>query len=300
MRVPHPIPYQGSKRALAKIILSYFPHDVDCLFEPFAGSAAISLAAAFHNKAKKFHINDINVPLMDLWDKIINKPEVLAQKYGKIWQEQEGDERRYYNIVRDEFNKTHLPEHLLFLLVRCVKASIRYNFDGEFNQSPDNRRRGTHPITLRYNIIGASMLLRRKTVITAADCRNAIRHARPSDLIYMDPPYQGVCGDRDARYISKLSFDEFVDTLECLIRRRISFIVSYDGRTGNKTFGKTLPHYLGLTHIEVEVGRSSQSTLLGRADTTIESLYLSPALTPRLKHASVIEKRPVQRELSFA
>lgn len=54
MKVPHPIPYQGSKRNLAKQILSFFPNDTRVLFEPFAGSAAISIAAAFKKKVPTF------------------------------------------------------------------------------------------------------------------------------------------------------------------------------------------------------------------------------------------------------
>ena len=35
MNLPHPIPYQGSKRILARFILEYFPNEVDTLIEPF-------------------------------------------------------------------------------------------------------------------------------------------------------------------------------------------------------------------------------------------------------------------------
>ncbi|MDD5502606.1 MAG: DNA adenine methylase [Candidatus Thermoplasmatota archaeon] len=63
MNIPHPIPYQGSKRNLADEILRYFPATVETLHEPFAGSAAISLAAATQKKVRRFHINDLNKPL---------------------------------------------------------------------------------------------------------------------------------------------------------------------------------------------------------------------------------------------
>ena len=55
-------------------------------------------------------------------------------------------------------------------------------------------------------------------------------------------------------------------------------VVSYDGRTGEKTYGEPLPRSLNLVHIEVHAGRSTQATLLGRDHDTYESLYLSPAL----------------------
>ena len=119
-KVPHPIPYQGSKRNLAKYILPFFPQDVDTLFEPFAGSAAISIVAALNRKAASFYINDVNAPLVALWDQMINHPKRISEQYKHLWLEQQGHERKYYDFVRDEFNKTKRPDYLLYLLARCV------------------------------------------------------------------------------------------------------------------------------------------------------------------------------------
>lgn len=282
MAVPHPIPYQGSKRGIAKFILSFFPNDIYRLIEPFAGSAAISLAAAYYGKASRFILNDINPALMNLWDEIINRPEEIANAYERLWNAQQGREKEYYNLVRDQFNKTQCPDYFLYLLTRCVKASVRYNFKGEFNQSPDHRRRGTHPKTMREHILGASKLLRGRTVLLCTDYEEMLHLATPLDIVYLDPPYQGVCKNRDPRYLQRISFERFVNSLRLLNRRGISFIVSYDGRTGEKTYGKPLPQSLDLTYIEVKAGRSSQATLLGYEAHTYESLYLSPALVARL------------------
>jgi len=282
MSVPHPIPYQGSKRGLARTILAYVSPDAARLVEPFAGSAAVSLAAAYHGKAKSFWLNDLNHALVALWDEITHRPDSIADAYRKWWLAQAGQEREYYDQVRDQFNRTQRPDYLLYLLARCVKASVRYNAYGEFNQSPDNRRKGAHPDTLRENIVGASRLLKGKTKLTHVDYRETLTHVTPSDIVYMDPPYQGVCANRDPRYIEGLAFDSLVEALGDLTARRISFILSYDGRTGAKAFGKPLPKFLDLTHIELDAGRSSQATLLGRADKTFESLYLSSALVARM------------------
>jgi DNA adenine methylase len=278
MSVPHPIPYQGSKRGLARTIIAYFPPDVARLVEPFAGSAAVSLAAAYYGKAKQFLLNDLNQALMALWDEIINRPDGIASAYGKLWKAQLGQERQYYDWVRTQFNQTKRPDYLLYLLARCVKASVRYNAYGEFNQSPDNRRKGAHPDTMREHIFGTSQLLKGKTTLTSGDYRQVVAKVTPSDIVYMDPPYQGVCANRDPRYVEGLVLDDFVETLSDLNTKGIPFIVSYDGRTGSKTFGKPLPKFLELTYIEIDAGRSSQATLLGRVANTVEALYLSPAL----------------------
>ena len=70
----------------------------------------------------------------------------------------------------------------------------------------------------------------------------------------------------------------------------IRYIVSYDGRTGDKSYGQLLPEELNLTLIELDAGRSTQATLLGRKDVTIESLYLSPALSDELAHKPMLYK----------
>lgn len=283
MIIPHPFPYQGSKRNIAKSILRFFPDSSEGLIEPFAGSCAVSIAAAFFSKAKTFILNDSNIALMSLWDMIIKKPRELATQYRILWIEQQGNERSYYDAIRKKFNKSHNPAFLLYLLARCVKGSIRYNSNGEFNQSPDNRRKGMHPDKMEANIYNVSELFTGKIKLLNSDYKEALKLASSEDIVYMDPPYQGVCNKRDPRYISGLTFSKFVDTLNELNNRNISFILSYDGRTGNKTYGKPMPKSLSLHKIEINAGPSTQATLLGKRSLTHEALYLSPALIERLK-----------------
>jgi len=282
MKVPHPIPYQGSKRNIAPEILAYFPENIVNLYEPFAGSAAITLAAAARGFGQKYLLNDLNKPLMDLWERIIRHPEEISKQYEELWYEQQKDPRSYYDEIRNEFNLTGKPEYFLYLLARCVKASVRYNANGEFNQSPDNRRRGAKPSTMRNMIFGASRLLKGKTWVTSRNYRDVLPKVKPSDLVYLDPPYQGVCNNRDTRYFMGVQFCEFVEALNELNERKIRYVVSYDGRTGGKVHGHLLPEDLDLMHVEIHAGRSSQATLLGRKDITVESLYLSPSLAEEI------------------
>ena len=296
MSVPHPIPYQGSKRRIAPQIIRYVPAGTGALLEPFAGSAAVATACAWASRASQFVLNDINTPLMHLWRSILERPDDVADRYERLWKEQQGQERAHYDRVREQFNATHEPVLLLYLLARCVKASVRYNSRGDFNQSPDNRRKGMHPRTMRDNIRRASALLGGRTVVHSVDFREIALSARDADVVYMDPPYQGVCGQRDPRYVTGLSRSAFAHALALLNEKGVSYIVSYDGRTGDKSFGEPLPSALGLVHMEVGAGRSSQATLLGRALHTVESLYLSPALVERLD-ASILEQQPQQQLL---
>jgi DNA adenine methylase len=301
MKIPHPIPYQGSKRNLAKWILPFFPHEIQTLFEPFSGSAAISIAAAFHGKSSCFHLNDVNKPLMALWNEIINNPSDISTKYEHLWLEQQGNERQYYNIVRDHFNQTKRPDSLLYLLARCVKASVRYNATGDFNQSPDNRRLGRHPQQMKEDILAVSTLLQHKTTLTSADYKEALAVATSKDLVYLDPPYQGVCATGAPRYVSGIDFDEFMQELKKLHDKDVPFILSYDGRTGKKRYGRKLPDEFGRYRFEIDAGRSTQATLLGRNEVTYESVYLSNSLVEKLHFVptEVISNHVVRQSVLF-
>jgi DNA adenine methylase len=301
MKIPHPIPYQGSKRNLAKYILPLFPLEIKTLFEPFSGSAAISIAAAVHGKATHFHLNDVNQPLIAIWNEIINNPKEISTQYESLWTEQQGNERKYYDVVRDNFNKTKRPDYLIYLLARCVKASVRYNANGDFNQSPDNRRLGRNPQQMKDDISAVSNLLKNKTTLTSADYKEVLKKATSKDLVYMDPPYQGVCATGDPRYFSGIDFDEFMQELNKLNSRNVPFILSYDGRTGKKSYGQNLPDELGMYRLEIEAGRSTQATLLGRDDVTFESVYISNNLVQKLRiaPADIIVNHVIRQPVLF-
>jgi len=283
MKAPQPIPYQGSKRALAPLILRYFPNNSTRIVEPFAGSGAISVASALRNKAQSYWLNDLNKPLIDLIQEIVENPESISKKYSKIWNKQLGNEREYYKEIRARFNKTNKPDDFLFILARCVKGAVRYNSKGEFNQSPDNRRKGKRPRNMEKEIFQFSNLLKDKTIFSSYDFKEVLNMVDQEDLVYMDPPYQGTSNKKDSRYLAGLQFNEFVESLEDLNMNEISYIISYDGKLGNKSYGDVLPEFLNLKQILIEVGRSTTSTLLGNDEITYESLYLSPALINRIE-----------------
>jgi DNA adenine methylase len=282
MKIPHPIPYQGSKRIIAKEILRFFPSKIDRLIEPFAGSAAITIASAYFFRANHFIINDINEPLIELWKKIVNYPEEIIKDYHEIWTGQLGNEEEYYYKIRKKFNDTQEPKYLLFLLAKCVKAAVRYNSDGIFNQSPDKRRKGRQPENMRFDILSVSKLLKGKTTFYSFDYEEILDMATANDLVYMDPPYQGTAKNRGFRYLEDITREDFIISLHNLNDKRIPFILSYDGRTGTKTYGDELPEGLRLYKVEIDAGRSSIATLLNRNHRTYEALYISENIAQKI------------------
>ena len=276
---PHIVQYQGSKRNLAPQILRYIPQKFNRLIEPFAGMAAITIAVSSQNRADRYLLNDLNKPLVNILEESITNPQRLIDNYTKVWCEQltfEGGSVEHFYKVREDFNKgNQCAANMLYLLARCVKGSVRYSSSGMFNQSPDKRRMGTNPKNLARNVYMISSLLKGKTEFMSNDYREVTKNAKSGDIVYIDPPYQGVCTSRDCRYFSSIDFNEFVDCVEDLNRRGIDFIISYDGTCGDKQYGQDLPAELGLKKVMLNAGLSSQSLLLGKKETTREALYLS-------------------------
>jgi len=207
--VPHPIPYQGSKRRLASAILSYIPEArYTRLVEPFAGSAAVTLAAAHRDKFPSYLIGDSLVPLIELWRTIIADPSAVALDYEALWRRERTNPIKAYYEIRAEFNADQSPAKLLYLLARCVKNAVRFNPAGEFNQSADKRRKGTSPDKMRSELFAAHRALSGHCEAVHDDFFSIFLKANEGDFFYLDPPYQGTSVGRDARYIGGVSRDK--------------------------------------------------------------------------------------------
>jgi len=286
-RLPHPIPYQGSKRVLASRIGLCVPRDIDVWFEPFAGSAAMTLWALEARVARRYVIADVLAPIAALWQSIIEAPAETARRYDEIWHGQKPGDRDYFNAVRARYNAEGDPVDLLYLICRCVKNAVRFNAAGQFTQSVDQRRLGMTPTRMATAIAAASALMRGRTEVRHGDWLATTTDAGAADFVYLDPPYLGTTVGRDRRYVRQLQQADLIAGLEGFSARGVRFALSYDGMTGDKSYGAPLPEALGLTRLLLDAGTSSQATLSGRSERTVESLYLSPGLKPPCAPCSV-------------
>ena len=129
-------------------------------------------------------------------------------------------------------------------------------------------------------IHAVSALLRGRTKLFKGDFRECIAPPRkPERSSIHGPPYQGTTYGADKRYAAQLRRETLIETLHFLNRSKVPYILSYDGQTGEKTYGDPLPctiegSYLFLIH----AGRSTQATLSGLHHETIESIYASKSL----------------------
>lgn len=257
----------------------------------------MTIWAASQNLANRYVIGDILVPLCRLWKEIIENPTTVTARYNEIWKGQKPNDPDYYFHIRSRYNTTHDPVDLLYLTCRCVKNAVRFNDKGEFNQSPDKRRLGMRPDNMENAVMSVSSLLKGRVEIRPGDWNKTVSDATSRDYVYLDPPYLGTSMGRDKRYAHQIEQEALISGLESLIGREIPFSLSYDGMTGGKTYGPALPDELGMSRLFLHAGISSQGTLHGRKEETIESLYVWPEL---LQHDDKIIRHDDGTQASLA
>jgi DNA adenine methylase len=262
------IKWSGSKRTQAEELAKLFPK-FKKYYEPFLGGGSILYTL-------KGNVNpavggDICKPLIELWMLIQKDPIKLIKSYEKNWARLQKEGYQVYYEIRDRFNKNQNPEDLFFLSRTCVNGLIRFNKNGEFNNSLHHTRKGIHPDRAKKIILDWSEVIQGITFLNA-DYRETTKTATSNDFVYLDPPYFNTRG----RYFGTINYEEFISFLEDLNNRNVKFILSYDGMRGNSVYLKDLPKHLYKRHILLESGNSSFRKVMDKkCELVKESVYLN-------------------------
>ena len=261
------IKWSGSKRSQAQTICSLAPTSFERYYEPFVGGGSILYSLAPASAVA----GDICSPLIELWKCIKDHPEDLARRYDRDWHRLQNEGYEVFYEIRDLFNSTKDPSALLFLSRTCVNGLIRFNKNGDFNNSLHHTRPGINPKRLEKILLDWSSHIQ-GTTFQSADYRETTADASANDFVYLDPPYFNTRG----RYFGGIDFDAFCEYLESLNSRRIRFALSFDGRRGNKEYSSPIPSDL---YVRKQMIRSGNSAFKKVQDHTteevIESLYLN-------------------------
>src|SRR3989338_3615265 len=261
------IKWTGSKRSQAEEIISYFPDKINTYYEPFLGSGAILGNLRPQNAVG----GDINKPLIELWKTLKENPEKIAEDYRKNWQKLQDEGHLLFYKIRDRFNKKQSPSDFLFLTRTCVNGLIRYNKDGEFNNSLHHTRPGINPDQLRKTLIQWSLFIK-KYKFSNQSYEVTTKDVGKDDFVYLDPPY----ANTGTRYFGGIDYNDFIYYLKHLNRKGVKFALSYDGTRGEKSFVVEIPKHLYKRHILIHSGNSAFNKVQnGKVEKVHESLYLN-------------------------
>lgn len=261
------IKWSGSKRSIAASLAQLIPQ-TQRVFEPFLGGGAL---LPFYSSEKVF-TGDIISELIEFWRAIQQDPEGVSLGYEIRWKRLQNEGHTAYYEIREQFNQTRRPADLLFLSRTCVNGLIRFNKEGNFNNSLHHTRPGIHPLRLRKIILTWNRWIKNVDFQTA-DYRDTLRQVKKGDFVFLDPPYGGTRG----RYLPQpFSLEDFIEELERLNKVGALWMLTFDGKAGTRTYSSQIPKHLYSTYLQIQTGNSPFTRLMGASlDAVHESVYLN-------------------------
>ena len=261
------IKWSGSKRSQSEIIKSFFPNSFNTYYEPFIGGGSMLYVI----NPDKAICGDICEPLIELWKEIRDNPFIVGEEYRKRWTKLQEEGSHIYYTIRENFNKTQSPYDLIFLSRTCTNGLIRFNSKGEFNNSYHITRKGIKPDSLEKIIVDWSNHIQNVDFF-ASDYIITTSTACTGDIIYLDPPYFHTKGI----YYGNIDFTKFLNYIEDLNKRNIKYILSFDGKRGDKDYTVDIPNTLYKRHEFIPSGNSTFKKVMDKEkEQVFESIYLN-------------------------
>ncbi|MDR1337845.1 MAG: Dam family site-specific DNA-(adenine-N6)-methyltransferase [Rickettsiales bacterium] len=220
-----PIKCQGIKSKLVDWITKKTPKKYNVWYEPFMGSGVVG----FNIRPKKAVFGDTNPNLVNFYNDIKNgvisyeKMRQFLVEEGKKLSEF-GDD--YYKQVRARFNIQPNSYDFLFLNRSCFNGMMRFNGKGGFNVpfcKKPNRFSQAYITKITNQIKNISALIQMHDWQFVCDTfENTIKKAKPSDIIYCDPPYI----DRYSDYFNSWTEIDEQKLFDLLDKGKARFILS--------------------------------------------------------------------------
>ena len=260
------IKWVGGKSYLVDKVKSVFDSEgfdpsKNRFIEPFVGGGGMVLGL----RPARAIIADSNAVLIELWRAVRDYPTALICETERIIGTINGTES--YNSVRDEFNRNlNNPAQsrinacrLLALNRTCFNGLYRVNKQGLFN-TPYNKGSCAKKID-KENIFNVSRYLNDNDVtILCCDYQFALQDAKPSDFIYLDPPYYPI-NKTTAKFTEYTKNPFLIDEQKKLCEdfKRLRFAVGATVCMSNNSVPEIFEMYKGFNIEEISVRRAINS-----------------------------------------
>lgn len=184
--------WAGGKGSILSQLKPLFPQDFNKYYEPFFGGGAVFFSLDTESVAQ---INDINLALTNLYQKIKDEPKAVISGLRKIEEEYSSTDdigqKELYYTVRERYNQNSRSTvesaiHFVFLNRTCFNGLYRENKKGSFNV-PFGAYKNPR-ICDEDGICSVSRKLK-KCFITNVGFAAAVKDASEGDFVYFDPPY---------------------------------------------------------------------------------------------------------------
>lgn len=177
--------WAGGKAKLVPFIAVHLPSaSRKRLVEPFAGSAALSLALDF----EAYLLNDSNTDLIALFHALKHEKQTFIEYVRSFFIPENNQENRFYELRR-QFNYSQDPVERAALFVylnrHAFNGLCRYNSKGGFNVPFGRYKMPYFPEKEMLGFIAKSDRME----LTCGDFQTALMKTGTDDVVYCDPPY---------------------------------------------------------------------------------------------------------------
>lgn len=242
----------GNKQRQAPDIIRSFPSSFRTYREPFLGSGGVLGVLAPNSGVA----SDAFAPLIEIWQALGQKPGNLkawyAERHALI--SRLGKESAYAQVL-DSYNRKPNGPDLLFLCRSCYGGVVRFRKNDGYMSTPCGVHDPISPASFDQRV-ELWVERTRGTQFVHADFAEAMRQARPGDLVYCDPPY----ADSQAILYGAQGFSltRLFEAIEDCKARGVSVALSIDGSkySGAKLCDVPVPTGLFAREQVIQVGRS--------------------------------------------
>lgn len=194
MSIPQLLKWVGNKSKYAEQIVSCMPDTINTYMEPFLGSGAVLAELSKQNLTitgphyRHAIGSDILTPLIDIYKKLREDPDVLTNYYEEIISMYNLDRDNSYIEIRDRFNTSRNFLDFMILTRTCYSGIIRFRKTDGYMSTPIGPHKPIPPEAFRERVYLWNQLLR-NVEFKNNDFKAVMSTATEGDLIYCDPPY---------------------------------------------------------------------------------------------------------------
>lgn len=242
----------GNKQRFANEIVGSFPKNFNRYLEPFLGSGGVLASLA----PKDALASDAFPALMEIWFALRDNPKKLKRWYRERWEIAHDESKKDgYEKIKNSYNRNPNGADLLFLCRSCYGGVVRFRKTDGYISTPCGIHEPIKPDSFNQRVdLWRSRV--RLTDFQLLGYQEAMRTAKPGDLIYCDPPYKHsqaiLYGGQDFK------LEELFEEIQKCKSRGVFVALSIDGTKKSGKINCDLPTPNGLfeREIHVNIGRS--------------------------------------------
>jgi DNA adenine methylase len=196
-----PLKWAGGKRQLLPNLVAALPATHRRYIEPMMGGGALFFALS----PTQALLADSNPELINFYRALVSDLDAVIET-ALSWPV---DEATFYAVRArrfEELDTVTAAARLLYLNRTCFNGLYRVNRRGEFNVPWGRYSRPT--IANRATLEAARDRLARAEIILGDYAAVLRAHARPGDLVFLDPPYLPISENSDFKRYTKVQFRE--------------------------------------------------------------------------------------------